>query len=227
VKSHRLANRLALAGGSSSARHQSDGGKAISPVQFFDAIADGHTNCTTDDRPWMIHDFRERRAMSDRLAQYLNDHLAGARFALELLERLQSSYANQPLGDLAAKLFTEISDDRNALQRIADEVGTGGSAVKEAASWLVEKASRIKLQLGRGGDLGTFEAVEALALGVLGKLKLWQALSAIKNSDARLRHLDFDVLIKRAKAQHDALEAHRMQLANTALLGPGGEKPSN
>jgi hypothetical protein len=53
----------------------------------------------------------------------------------------------------------------------------------------------------------------------LGKIKLWQALSAVKELDPHgpLHGLDFDALIARAGAQHDELEAHRLALAKTAL----------
>jgi hypothetical protein len=153
--------------------------------------------------------------MSDPLALYLNDHLAGARFAIELLDRLRESYPNEPLRILATQLLADIDEDRAELQKLADQVGTGGSAVKEAASWLAEKASRVKLQLTT--DLGTFEAVETLSLGVLGKLKLWQALSAIQTSDARLEQLDFKAIILRAESQHDQLEQVRVRLAKAVF----------
>jgi hypothetical protein len=160
--------------------------------------------------------------MTDCLAHYLNDHLAGARFALELLERLQTAYSTEPLGELAEKLLADIGQDRDMLQKLADEVGTGGSTWKDATSWLAEKASRLKLQLKSDSDLGTFEAVETLALGVLGKIKLWQALSAIAASDGRWGQLDFDRLIARAQQQHDALEECRVQMAKAVLGGSGG-----
>jgi hypothetical protein len=155
--------------------------------------------------------------MADPLALYLNDHLAGARFAIELLDRLRESYSNEPLGLLAGQLLTDIDEDRAVLQKLADQVGTGGSSVKEAASWLVEKASRLKLQLNSATDLGTFEAVETLSLGVLGKLKLWQALLAVQSSDARLQQLDFNTLSVRAESQHDKLEQFRVRLAKSVL----------
>jgi hypothetical protein len=158
--------------------------------------------------------------MSDQLPLYLHDHLAGARFALELLQRLQDSYANQPLGDAAARLHSEIDEDRTVLQQLADEVGPGGGAIKQAASWLAEKASRLKLQMSGDADIGTFEVVETLSLGVLGKIKLWQALSAIKDSvsDGPLQRLNFEALITRARAQHDELELHRLKLAKAVLI---------
>ena len=40
--------------------------------------------------------------MSDSLAIYLHDHLAGSNFAVELLEFLREHHAGQPLGILLA-----------------------------------------------------------------------------------------------------------------------------
>ena len=62
---------------------------------------------------------------------------------------------------------------------------------------LVEEAKHgaksIQLKLGRStaGTLGTFQALEILALGVLGKLALWRALIEVAPSDARLSGVDF------------------------------------
>jgi hypothetical protein len=151
--------------------------------------------------------------MPEQLAAYLDDHLAGARFALDVLERLHDSFTGKPLGDLASRLLEEIDEDRAVLQKLAEDIGSGGSATKNLTSWIAEKASRFKLRFSSETDLGTFEALETLALGVLGKLKLWQALSAIKTADARLQSLDFERLMSRAKSQHDRLEAHRLKLA--------------
>jgi len=165
--------------------------------------------------------------MADQLALYLDDHLAGARFALELLERIRDSFPGKPLGDLAAGLLTEIDADRAVLQKLAEEYGSGGSATKDLTSWLAEKASRLKLRFSGESELGAFEAVETLALGVLGKLKLWQALSAIKAADARLQALDFETLINRARSQHDQLEAIRIKMAAALVQTPGFETGSS
>jgi hypothetical protein len=62
--------------------------------------------------------------------------------------------------------------------------------------------------------------VETLSLGVLGKLKLWQALLAIQNTDPRLQKLDYNTLIARAEAQHDKLEQLRLHLAKSVFGVP-------
>ena len=55
-------------------------------------------------------------------------------------------------------------------------LGSGSNVFKEAAAWLTEKASSLKLGASSSGDFGTFEALEFLSLGIQGKLSLWAAL---------------------------------------------------
>ena len=151
--------------------------------------------------------------MSDSLSTYLSDHLAGAKFAIDLLEHVRDSHANLPLGLFAGRLVSEIKDDRSVLESLSKEVGDGGGVLKEATAWLAEKASRLKLQFGNDAGLSEFEVLEVLSIGVLGKLKLWLALSQIVDRDARVRALDLDRLIERAKAQHDEIESRRLEAA--------------
>ena len=130
-------------------------------------------------------------------------------------KRCVISIAERPVGNFAAAMLIEVETDRTVLKRLADRVGSGSSPIKEAAAWLSEKVSRLKL----GGDndgLATFEALEFLALGVLGKLSLWKALREIAR-EGRLRDLDFATLIARALDQHSQLEAHRLELAKKAF----------
>jgi hypothetical protein len=157
--------------------------------------------------------------MSTRLATYLNDHLAGAQFAIRLLEHLRESNAGEPIGNFAAKLLVDIEDDRTVLQGIAQRFGGQPNPLKEAAAWLAEKASRLKLRLGSDAEIGRFEALEALSLGVLGKLALWRALEAVANTNTQLRGIDFDRLSARAESQHSEIEAYRLTAAQNALRG--------
>jgi hypothetical protein len=152
--------------------------------------------------------------MSDSLATYLHDHLAGSNFAIELLEFLRDQHAGEPLGDSAAVLLAEVEQDRKTLQGIIGRIGSGAPILKEAAAWLGEKLSELKL--GRG-DFGTFEALEALALGILGKLALWQALEVVAQADARLRGVDFNQLSASAEGQHSQAEKLRLQSARAAF----------
>jgi hypothetical protein len=155
--------------------------------------------------------------MNDPLATYLHDHLAGAVVAINLLEALRDQHAGEPLGQFAVGLLVEVEADRAALQGLAERVGAGPSGLKEATAWLGEKVSRWKLRRRAAGGLGTFEMLEALALGILGKLALWRALAAVVATDARSRGVDFDHLAARAQAQHARVEERRMEAARTAL----------
>ena len=160
--------------------------------------------------------------MSDNLTTYLNDHLAGATAGLELVEALRDQHADEPLGRFAAQLSSEIEADRHTLEELAERVGPGGSPLKEAGAWLAEKVSRLKLGRPAAGELGTFEALEALALGILGKKALWDALEAAASQDPRLSGLKFGELSRRAQAQHARVEDERLTTARTALR-PAGE----
>jgi hypothetical protein len=155
--------------------------------------------------------------MSDPLATYLHDHLAGSNFAIELLKNLRDQHAGEPLGQFAAVLRIEIEEERKVLQRIIEQVGTEPPALKEATAWVLEKLSRFKLRHTGSEELGTFEALEILGLGILGRVALWRALSVIAPTDTRVRGPDFDALAARAQGQHARVEERRLQVAVTAL----------
>jgi hypothetical protein len=155
--------------------------------------------------------------MTEHLATYLKDHLAGARFATDMLKRLEESYADEPLGRFAADLFAQVEQDRAELEGIIEIIDSKKSGVKEAAAWVAEKASRFKLGLGKGDKLGVFEALETLSLGILGKRALWRALATVAPSDSRLQEIDYDALIERAQSQFNQVEARRLEAALAAL----------
>lgn len=153
--------------------------------------------------------------MSEPLVVYLHDHLAGAVAGINLIEALREQHTGEPLGSFAAELLNEVEADRAVLEALAERVGDGSSQVKNAAAWLTEKISRLKLGKDTGGELGTFEALEALSLGILGKRALWRALATQRE---RFSELDFEQLASRAQGQYDRVEERRLELARTALL---------
>ena len=156
--------------------------------------------------------------MSEPLAVYLHDHLAGSAFAIDLVESLRDHYAGDPLGEFASDLLIQIKQDRDVLQAIADGIGKTSPDVKEAAAWLAEKVARFKLSHEDARGLGTFEALEALALGILGKVALWRALQVAAECDDRLSGVDFEGLIARAQKQHAQVEEQRLVTARIALV---------
>lgn len=153
--------------------------------------------------------------MNDALASYIRDHLAGARFALELLENLGTHAVITDVASLAQELQSEIETDRLVLQTWADQAELPGAALKEATAWLAEKLGRGKLVVT--DLLGQFEAIELLCLGVHGKLALWNSLRALQGKTTLAIELPLDDLVSRAVNQHARLECLRLQLAPVVL----------
>ena len=129
--------------------------------------------------------------MDDPLVVYLHDHLAGSNFAVELLENLWQRNAGSETGDVASEILAQVREDRDVLKRIIDKIGTSHFDMKDAMAWIGEKVSRMKLTDGQPHSLGTFEAIETLALGIMGKRSLWDALSCAAGSDPEARRLGF------------------------------------
>jgi hypothetical protein len=158
--------------------------------------------------------------VADSVSTYINDHLAGAAQAIDLLEHLRRVHASDSLGQFANGLLIEISADRDKLRELAKRIGAGSNAIKETISHVAEKISLLKL--GDKGTIafGTFESLEFLVLGVHGKLALWRALKVCSASDPRLRNVDYDDLISRAEIQEKTIEAKRIEIAQKVLLPP-------
>ncbi len=155
--------------------------------------------------------------MNDPLTTYLHDHLAGSTFAVDLLGSLRDHYSDDALGQFASRLLSELEEVRAMLQRIVERVGKGSPNLKEAAAWLAKKVTRMKLSHGEAKGLGTFQALETLALGILGKLALWRALKVIAESDDRVSGVDLEQLIARAQAQHARVEENRLLVARSTF----------
>jgi len=181
--------------------------------------------------------------MTDRLATYIRDHLSGSCFAVELLEWLRDQHPQKHLGEFAAGMLSEIEDDRHVLEDALARMDDGAPLVREAASWvagkrkgcgahrhacqdllraalrfarLPQEAAEFKL---RPGPFGTFEALDLLALSILGKLKIWEAMAKIAQKDNRIRGIDFNKLAARARLQHVQVEERRLEAIQYAFAG--------
>ena len=153
------------------------------------------------------------------LTTYLNDHLAGSVIALELLDHLMEQHPAVGRGELAA-IRAEIQEDQQLLRRILSDVGGDESPIRKAAAWLTEKLGQVKLKMDDRlpGELRAFEALEALALGIQGKLLLWRALGTVAGNIPSLGRVDLPQLMRRAENQFDRIEGLRRRTAPTALL---------
>lgn len=152
--------------------------------------------------------------MSDALATYLHDHLAGSHFAIKLLDSLIEQHADNPIGEFAANIRAEIREDQATLEQIVERVGNTHFSLAEAAGWIAEKASQFKLrrQESANGDFGSFEAIETLSLGIRGKEALWKTLTKVREFDATIPPLNFQALITRAREQFERTEQLRLRL---------------
>jgi hypothetical protein len=151
----------------------------------------------------------------DRLATYLNDHLAGATAGLDVARRIARDNQDNDYGAAVAEIAGEIAADREALEEVMDRLGVGRDQLRLLAAWGVEKARRalpLPWLLDRR-RLGRLEELESLILGVTGKLSLWVALGETRAGDPRLADIDFGELAGRARSQLDRLGALRTRAA--------------
>jgi hypothetical protein len=155
----------------------------------------------------------------DALEVYLNDHLAGAVAACDLIEEARDHNQGTPLAEFFDWLLHEVSADRDALERLMDRLDVEKSNVKRAGTWLMEKVSRVKFATsGRNSaHLRNLLELEALRLGVQGKQALWLALQQVKDLDSRLQDADLDALGERAEQQVEAIEQRRLDAGRSAL----------
>ncbi|TDC93461.1 hypothetical protein E1161_10630 [Saccharopolyspora aridisoli] len=144
------------------------------------------------------------------LSIYLNDHLAGATVGVELAFR--AARANRRRApDVSARvraLAEEIRADRRSLREIMAALGAKRAHFKIFAAWLGEKAGRFKPNAGvlRRSPLSALIEVEALQIGVQGKIACWRTLlsAAEREPDLDPRHLR--TLLDRAQQQLAELE---------------------
>ena len=156
---------------------------------------------------------------------YLNDHLAGAMIGIELAQQILSHNQGTPVGDLMARLAPQIKEDRQTLFDLMQRVDSSRSPVKQAGAWVTGKASRAKFWGPTSPEpaLGTFMALESLALGVQGKLSLWNALAQVADRHPMIALLNFPELIDRAQHQYSAIEQERLLVGRRALTRPGDD----
>jgi hypothetical protein len=151
------------------------------------------------------------------LSIYLNDHLAGSTAAVELVRRAARAHQDTELGGFLSRLAAEIAADRQALRHVMAAAGAQPQVLKIALAWLAEKAGRLKLngRLLRRSPLSSLMELEAVEVGIYGKLLLWQVLRDQRPPGAAAA--DLDELIARAERQLADVERHRLT-AGSALL---------
>ena len=155
----------------------------------------------------------------EHLGTYLNDHLAGAVVALELLETLTAAHAGTPLADFFVPLSNAIAADRRELEGLLKDLQIGESRTRKASAWLAEKFTELKLRLDDPtvGEFRLFESLEALSLGIEGKRSLWLVLAALAERMPALQSLDYARLLERAEDQRRLVEDLRLEVGKRTL----------
>ena len=151
------------------------------------------------------------------LAIYLNDHLAGATAGRELAKRAAASNRGSGYGRFLAGLAGELDEDRDSLLEIMRALGLRVDQLKVMGAWSAEMLGRLKLngRLVGYSPLSRVVELEALSLGVHGKLALWRSLQALE--PAGIDHAQLRDLEARAKRQLKRLEENRLRAVADAL----------
>jgi hypothetical protein len=155
----------------------------------------------------------------NRLAIYLNDHLAGATLAREVASRTLGSNRGTAFGGFLEVLLQEVEADRRTLEDLMERLGVGKDRIKVTMAWAGEKLGRLKLngQLFGYSPLSRLLELEGLSLGVRGKLSLWEVLQELADREPLLQQVDLERLIGRAESQLVGLREQRLLAAREAF----------
>jgi len=159
-------------------------------------------------------------ASPERLLEiYLADHAAAATAGLELARRVARSNASTPFGEPLRRLAGDIEEDRQALKRVVTKLAFRESRLKQAFAWAGERAGRLKPngQVKGYSPLSRVLELEALSVGIAGKLALWQSLQLLTHVRERLPDLDLEELAERARSQRDEVEKQRREAVSKAF----------
>jgi len=158
-------------------------------------------------------------AVYTHLVVYLNDHLAGAVGALEILDSLTARTDTPELSRFATELRKAIAEDYEELKAMMSRAGVEVSTGRRVAGWIGDKAAELKTYVDDplNGALRTFEQIEVVAVGIDGKRALWAALAAAAAGIPELQSVDYSRLTVRANQQRQAIEERRLQWAITVL----------
>ncbi|MEY2540687.1 MAG: hypothetical protein QOI22_289 [Verrucomicrobiota bacterium] len=156
----------------------------------------------------------------EKLATYLNDHIAGSVAAIELLDHLIKEQAGKRLEKFLVDIRDEVNADQEVLRELIRKLAVEESPVRKAGAWMVEKLGRAKITFGGDdpGGLGLLQAFEGLALGITGKKLLWRALSTIEANAPQLQGIDLERLEQRAQEQFERVEKERLHLARETFV---------
>jgi len=154
--------------------------------------------------------------METCLADYLADHIARAQALCALTDQLASAAATADAGLQAfvASLRKEMHEDYETLERLATVFDATGMPVPARSTPQADALPALAVT----PPAELFRTLETLALRILEKRSLWDALVLAAEWEPRLAYLDYPKLQARAIAQHYAIERRRLELTRAALI---------
>lgn len=152
------------------------------------------------------------------LSIYLNDHLAGSVVGSRLSRRIARKNRGNDYGAEISKIAEEIEEDQRQLHEVMERSGVRKKRVRLGLGWVAERSMTLKPNGALVGysPLSRVLDLEALTMGITGKLELWRSLEASRNG-SDLQGIDLARLIERAESQRDRVEDLRIRAAREAL----------
>ena len=154
--------------------------------------------------------------MRDPLLTYLGDHAAGAAGAIDVLSGLVRRHRGTRTGAVLRNLLDDIRADDRTLRAFASTVGANGRRPKRLFGKAAGTLTRARFA-GTDQSFALFEALEMLAIGILGKRSLWRALGEVADARPEIRRLDLAELEARAEEQFARVEDLRLETAPSAI----------
>jgi hypothetical protein len=153
------------------------------------------------------------------LPTYLNDHLAGATAARDLIERVAKDAEGTSLGAFLTTLLYDIEADRTDLRAIMRRLDVDERRLEQVVGAVGERAARFKFDVidRHAGEMNRVLELESMAMGIQGKTALWTTVQILARSEPRLADVDLDRLAARAREQLQEVERRRQELL-TALV---------
>ena len=163
-------------------------------------------------------------AHPDLLAVSCNDHIASAAGGIELVTRMIGAHEGTRHEAPLRQLLDELRQEKSDLTATTRALGLPVRQYKQAAVWVAEKASRLKLNghLLSRSPLSDLVEFEFLASAVRGKRSGFETLRIAAEVDQRIDKVLLDSLIEQANRQYRWLTDARREVAASVFGGDPG-----
>jgi len=160
-------------------------------------------------------------AHPELLAIYVNDHIASAAGGIELVSRMIGVHRGSAWESGLRGLLDELRQEKSDLEATARALDLPVRQYKQAAVWIAEKASRLKLngRLLSRSPLSDLVEFEFLASAVRGKRSGFETLRIAAELDSRIDPVLLDSLIEQANRQFRWLTDVRREVAAQVFGG--------